>query len=504
MELVVSGRIIGVGKNVRRGAAGEAALATALQSVKGRTPAQAIKSSACAKPDVAREAALATAIQTVKGRNPAQATESSAIADTISNGDGKEFSTAAADDDTATTLGLCVVTAPNMSGAEKELLRRISASCAANKTVSTPELHARRSMRGDDRWMVDVILRNTLEWHVLSTAHGKRRSIAGEKALNKAIIAYASFVSTTTGKPAGTGGVGSGGIGSSGGANADGAVPGERITSVDASHYHLHPPLVQQPAPAAATGINSSWRQDSLASMTSPRDAVDVSLLPLNHCSTGHGMENDADNLSSPLHPAVGGMELRRRYDMDGGGDGNGELYEVIENESMDIGHGYLQANGSSHGDGGGQQMPLQSPWPESGPDDAGGHSSSAHVEPGMTGATVTTDASRPPLLQLHQPSPYPFDGGQVGTEQHRGGAGGGGSSDGDGIGGSGGGGKGRCPHPLKDGCSLYVRNVPSDCTHQMLFDLFTTAGNIRHDDAYGACINIQRMKNQPKRQLSL
>lgn len=80
----------------------------------------------------------------------------------------------------------------------------------------------------------------------------------------------------------------------------------------------------------------------------------------------------------------------------------------------------------------------------------------------------------------------------------------GGGSSDGDGIGGSGGGGKGRCPHPLKDGCSLYVRNVPSDCTHQMLFDLFTTAGNIRHDDAYGACINIQRMKNQPKRQLSL
>lgn len=55
------------------------------------------------------------------------------------------------------------------------------------------------------------------------------------------------------------------------------------------------------------------------------------------------------------------------------------------------------------------------------------------------------------------------------------------------------------CPHPIKPKCSLYVRNVPIDCTVEQLNGVFAKAGEIRHDSKYGVCINIQLMKNPPK-----
>ena len=166
MQLVVAGKIIGIGRNARRGAAGEAALSSALQSVKGQT--------------IAHVMASAT------------------YAEKIVGGDDAAAGPAAAAFTNVTVIG-----GNNMSGMEKELMDRLRTSCAANGSMAIPQLRAKRNHRGDDGWTMDVVVGDT----VLSTAHGKRRCIAGEKALNKAISAYAAFVSA----PAHGGGGGGGG-----------------------------------------------------------------------------------------------------------------------------------------------------------------------------------------------------------------------------------------------------------------------------------------------------
>jgi len=56
-----------------------------------------------------------------------------------------------------------------------------------------------------------------------------------------------------------------------------------------------------------------------------------------------------------------------------------------------------------------------------------------------------------------------------------------------------------RCPLPARQGCSLYVRHVPKDCTKEDLVKAFEVVGKIRVDSKYGPCINIQDMKNPPK-----
>ena len=58
---------------------------------------------------------------------------------------------------------------------------------------------------------------------------------------------------------------------------------------------------------------------------------------------------------------------------------------------------------------------------------------------------------------------------------------------------------RGNCPHPERQGCSLYVRQLPSDCNNKMLYETFKVAGEIRDQKPYGPCINIQQMKNPPK-----
>lgn len=141
MELVVNGQVIGLGRNARRGAAGEAALSSALQSVQGRVP----------------------------GGAGSMSVQHSSFDD----------------GDDSTPYGITVIGENNMSGTERELMERLRAACMAADLAEPPELRAKRNPRGDDGWTMDVVVGD----RVLSTAHGKRRCVAGEKALNKAITA---------------------------------------------------------------------------------------------------------------------------------------------------------------------------------------------------------------------------------------------------------------------------------------------------------------------------
>ena len=140
MEVVIGEKIIGEGRNSRRGAAGEAALASALETVTGR----AVPPGYAAHAGAMRRASEAGAKETSSGR----------------------FS---------------IISTNNMSTSEKELMEQLLA--LAKDLPEAPQLRAKKHGRGDDGWTMEVVAGTT----VLSTARGKRRSFAGKVALTRAI-----------------------------------------------------------------------------------------------------------------------------------------------------------------------------------------------------------------------------------------------------------------------------------------------------------------------------
>ena len=124
MEVVVGDQVIGVGRNARRGVAGETALSTALQNVQAHF---------------------------------ASATASS------KNGGGGGLQHG--DNFPSTKHGFTVIGEFNMSGTERELLGRL---CELG-LPAPPQLRAKRNPpRGEDGWTMEVTINDA----VLSSAQG--------------------------------------------------------------------------------------------------------------------------------------------------------------------------------------------------------------------------------------------------------------------------------------------------------------------------------------------
>jgi hypothetical protein len=178
MELVVADRIVGIGRNARRGAAGEAALSSALQAALGR--------------GVMPQGGLGGGSHhsgAWSGGGGGGGGDDDADAERGVVGVAREVGGGPVDPAEPSCGSVAaVIGVNNMSGAERQLMERLRGLCRG-KSAPVPQLRAKRNPRGEDGWTMDVVLGD----RVLSTAHGKRRCIAGERALHKAIAAYGAF-----------------------------------------------------------------------------------------------------------------------------------------------------------------------------------------------------------------------------------------------------------------------------------------------------------------------
>lgn len=157
MEVGAGDRIIGEGRNARRGAAGEAALSNALLTVTGR-------------------AAAATGVSTLRRQGDAAGVKESA----------------------AVMARPTVVTKNNMSTHEKELMDQLFLLAKGKGFTEAPQLRACKAPRGEENWTMEVVAGSVL----LSSAKGKRRSFAGKIALQRAIDALRSAAAADSGAPA--------------------------------------------------------------------------------------------------------------------------------------------------------------------------------------------------------------------------------------------------------------------------------------------------------------